>query len=295
MQHRSPDYPIVSLPKALECVQYIYQKVQKHPEDRSTILRILGLNERSSSSERMIATLLKYGLLEMGANALLNVSDDALAICLRAPGEAERMKAIQKVAFAPMVFRTLQSAHSNSLEVPENVDLQVHLQSNNFSQNAARKVDFVYRETIAFVKQETHLITQAKEEAPPDQLPAQEHADNQEEMWPASTTVQAKQEPAPLLVAQAPIQEQQTAMPSIQAHPLQQRDGATPESNPDDERPPVLSRRIPGERASQFKLIAECSGGEITIQSFITPESEQVMFFELAKELLAKWEDLTRR
>src|SRR2546430_1670873 len=95
MRHRSPEYPAVSLPKAIEATYSIYQKV----------------------------------------------------------------------AFAPTVFRALQSTHRNSLEVPGDFDLQAHLQRNKFSQSAVRKVAFVYRETIKFVKKETQLaMTQAREQ-----------------------------------------------------------------------------------------------------------------------------------
>ena len=76
---RSPNYPALSLPDAIEKVTALYRNVHTHAEPREVIAKGMGFNTLNGASATAISALHKYGLLEKLGDDI-KVSERALRI-----------------------------------------------------------------------------------------------------------------------------------------------------------------------------------------------------------------------
>lgn len=151
---RSPNYPAISLADAVTRVSAIFQKEHKRPTHRDVLAKHIGYGSWNGASASIISALHKYGLLEpVGNKGLYKVSDDAIDILVHQPGDRERVRAIQKTAFAPTLFSELYSHYGNSL--PGDQTIRTYLLKKDFNPKAVDGVIRIYRDTIEFVNVET--------------------------------------------------------------------------------------------------------------------------------------------
>lgn len=148
---RSPNYPVLSLPDAIERIQTVYNKEHNHPSTREVIAKALGYSSLNGASAVVISALNKYGLLD-GGREPLRVSMLALDIILHPKGDTERLKAIQAAAFAPSLFSDLREQYGRTL--PSDVNLRASLIKRGYNPNTVDSVIRVYRDTLEFVDAE---------------------------------------------------------------------------------------------------------------------------------------------
>ena len=148
---RSPNYPAISLPDALDKTSALYKSLHTHPGPREVIVKGMGYASLNGSSMSAISALRKYGLLE-GRGDEIKISDRAMRI-MHPESNEERALAIQEAAGDPPLFAELDNRFSG--EVPNEELLRNYLLRKNFSTGAVTHIIRSYRETKELVKAES--------------------------------------------------------------------------------------------------------------------------------------------
>jgi len=150
---RSPHYPSLTLEEAWEKVRAVYAKEFTNPAPREVIAKDLGYNALHGASLGVIATLLRYGLLEKVAEEGLRVSADAVSILELDGGHPERFEALKRLAFQPKLFAELQQKYPK--DQPSAINLKHYLiQQKKFLPKAAEEVIRIYRENLELVTEQ---------------------------------------------------------------------------------------------------------------------------------------------
>jgi hypothetical protein len=142
---RSPNYPQLSLPAAVDRVARIFAKEHRHPAPRDVVAQHLGYKGLNGASAGAISALLKYGLLEQEGESV-HVTDRAISI-LHPSSSQEKLSALQEAARSPALFNELLEQFNGRLPSDEN--LRSFLIRRGYSQNALTAVIEVLRETMA--------------------------------------------------------------------------------------------------------------------------------------------------
>ena len=145
---RSPNYPSISLQEAIERVNKIYLKTQKHQTDPGVIATLLGYGSLNGGSQTAISNLKKYGLLdEVGKK--LKVSQRAISILFDPKDSAEYANAIREAALSPSLFLDMHTQYGT--EPPSDEILKSFLIKRGFSHTAVDAPIRSYRETMELV------------------------------------------------------------------------------------------------------------------------------------------------
>ena len=82
---RSPNYPSLSLPSAIDAARKIYDKEHTHKADPEVMAKALGYSGMNGASATALSALKKYGLL-LDEGKQLKISADALTILVDREG-----------------------------------------------------------------------------------------------------------------------------------------------------------------------------------------------------------------
>lgn len=145
---RSPNFPVISLPGAIERVEEIYDKEQTVPADRETLAMHLGYSGMNGASMKVLSALAKYGLLEDSGDKQFAVSKLAMAI-MHPESEAERIDALKEAARGPVLFNKLNEQFDG--QRPSETNLRSWLLRNGFGKSAVDSVIKAYSETMDLV------------------------------------------------------------------------------------------------------------------------------------------------
>jgi len=145
---RSPNYPYIGLPAAIERVRKIYDKEHRNRMSRDVVAKHLGFGSLNGVSLSVISALGKFGLLESVDNDS-QVSNDALTILVDPPDSEERAQAIRRAALKPELFTELNKHFGGT--VPSDVNLLAYLQKHGFTANAASLAAKSFRETMQLI------------------------------------------------------------------------------------------------------------------------------------------------
>jgi len=107
---RSPRYPRISLPEAVEKARVIYEKDHLNKVPKEVIAQHLGYGSLHGKSLGVISALAKYGLLAGKASGM-RITDRSLAILVNEKGARERAEAIVEAARSPTLFAELFEAY----------------------------------------------------------------------------------------------------------------------------------------------------------------------------------------
>lgn len=145
---RSPNYPSVSLVKAIELAHKVYLREHTHKAHPETVAKAIGYTGLNGASLGAISALKKYGLLEEVGKEL-KISADALTILVDPVESLERAEAIKRCAFAPALFSELQKQYGDTLPSDENI--RSFLLRKGFSPATVDGPIRSYRETMHLV------------------------------------------------------------------------------------------------------------------------------------------------
>lgn len=148
---RSPSYPNLSLPKALELVSNIFQQDRRNSIDRLTAAKHLGYSSNSGASDKTLATMVQYGLLEKAGVGEVEVTDLAVEI-LHPESETARKRAIREAATKPAVFSQILEKFSD--HTPSTSALQSWLVREEFQNRAIVPITRAFLDTMRFLEQE---------------------------------------------------------------------------------------------------------------------------------------------
>ncbi len=162
-RERSPNYPAYSLESCVGYARMIWGKVRRNAGGLEILAKALGVNAVSGPVRSKIGALRQYGLLDGRGNAL-RLTDRAMALAVRKPGDPEYDEAVRAAALAPGLFATLAERADNDDDA-----LRWHLmQTLKFSEDGAKRAVRSFRETMAFAKLGANDYTQGNEESAPE-------------------------------------------------------------------------------------------------------------------------------
>ncbi len=171
-QPRSPRYPAIGLPEAIEGVQAIYENEHLSKVAQDVIAKRLGSTSLNGRALSRISALRKYGLLS-GIGDELRVTLDAVAIIADPVESADRQEAISRAAQQPTLFAKLFERFPG--KAPSEEALRSYLMKEGYTAKGVGKA------TNAFLA--THdLVTKEGKgyHPPPDQLEHEEPVQTQE-------------------------------------------------------------------------------------------------------------------
>src|SRR5262245_1767543 len=149
---RSPNYPGLSLPEAINRAKGIHDAEQHLAAPREVIAKHLGYSGLNGAALMAISALGKYGLIEEANGDKVRVSPLAVAI-LYPSSPSERAAAIKQAASNPALFEEIASEWDG--QRPSDENLRSYLVRRNFAVDAIDRVIKSYRETMDLVTQES--------------------------------------------------------------------------------------------------------------------------------------------
>lgn len=150
---RSPNYPALSLPDAIEKVTVLYKNLHTHSAPREVVAKGMGYQSLSGASATAISALAKYGLIERSGEEL-KVSERALRI-IHPNTPTERSEAINEAARDPALFSELFERFDGRM--PNEDLLRNYLARKSFVPAAISMIVLGFRETLEFVRQESSV------------------------------------------------------------------------------------------------------------------------------------------
>jgi hypothetical protein len=149
---RSPNYPYIGLPAAIERVRKVYDKEHQGRMSKLVVAKHLGFGGLNGISVSVISALGKYGLLANIGDEL-QVSDDALTILVDPPDSEDHAQALRRAALKPELFTELHKHFGGT--IPSDVNLLAYLQKHGFTANAAALAAKSFRETMQLISGQT--------------------------------------------------------------------------------------------------------------------------------------------
>lgn len=148
---RSPNYPALSLPEAVEKIHMIYRAQHTHGAPREVVAKGMGYTGLNGASATAVSALAKYGLLTREGEDW-RVSDRAMRII--APHSAEeKAEAVREAANEPQLFNEIAEKFPGKM--PSEDVLRNYLVRNGFAPGALTAVISAYKETSEMVLRET--------------------------------------------------------------------------------------------------------------------------------------------
>ena len=153
-RHRSPAYPSLSLPDAIERASVLYNEDRLNFFTPEVANKHWGYDKDSAIGMRAIAALKQYGLLEeRRTNLDRELKISTLGIDLLLPeekGSLDHKDHLVQAATAPEIFRDILLRHSDQ-DLPSDRNLERYLiKEKNFNPGSVGVVIRVFRDTVSF-------------------------------------------------------------------------------------------------------------------------------------------------
>ena len=150
---RSPSYPYLDLPGALEKAAALWQAEGKHATSVSVAMQHWGYKEESSTGYSCVAALKKFGLVDhegMGETRQMRLSELALRILLDGdPQSADRRAALREAALGPRVHAELWERYGHDLPSDQSLKRFLVLER-SFNEASVDELLAEYRATMAY-------------------------------------------------------------------------------------------------------------------------------------------------
>ena len=186
-QPRSPRYPAIGLPEAIEGVRDIFAKEHLSKVAQDVIAKRLGSTSLNGRALSRISALRKYGLLS-GIGDELRVTLDAVSILADPVESSDRQEAISRAAQQPTLFAKLFERFPG--KAPSEEALRSYLMKGGYTAKGVGKA------TNAFLATHDLVTKEGKGYHPPsDQLEHEETVQTQENRAvEAAASIHAKAE-----------------------------------------------------------------------------------------------------
>src|SRR5208282_3865097 len=150
---RSPNYPAIGLPEAVQQIQKLFEKISQHAAPRNALATGMGYSGLHGASATAISALMKYGLLDRDGEDY-KLSDRAMKIIAPlSPGE--KAEALRAAAKDPALFAELIDHFKG--DVPNDDLMRSYLMRRGFATAAIPKVIQAFRETMDLVTRDGSL------------------------------------------------------------------------------------------------------------------------------------------
>jgi hypothetical protein len=153
-QSRSPAYPAVPLPTAIESARKLWNAQRKQEAHIDSALKALGYSSRSGTSLRAIAALGHYGLIDVSGdkdNRKIRLSEQAQDILHLAQADERRRKALKSAALTPKIYAALWERYGANL--PDDSAIRPFLiRDKGYNDAVVDNLIADYRSTLEFAK-----------------------------------------------------------------------------------------------------------------------------------------------
>jgi hypothetical protein len=170
---RSPSFPFVSLPDALERARAFYEKEHRHETEPEVAVRHWGYSPRSSGGNQTLAALRAFGLLEMAGEGKVRLTERAVRILLDEREESpERGQLLRQAALSPALHSRIWERYKGVL--PSDATLRLYLVADEgFNERSVDEFIAELKETLEHAGIETAPAERRTEAPPPPQVPAE--------------------------------------------------------------------------------------------------------------------------
>lgn len=144
---RSPNFPVIDLAVAIDCVTKIYAKESRGKFPQLSAAKHLGYTSINGRSLGMFAALRAYGLLE-GRGDDLVLTAEAIALIEAPKDSADRAAALRKAFGGPTMFNRIQEQYP---EPPSDETLRWWLIQQGFTADGAEKAAQIFLDSRKLV------------------------------------------------------------------------------------------------------------------------------------------------
>ena len=146
---RSPAYPALSLPAAVDMIRKVHKIQQNTPEPRIVVLHHMGYSKENGRAQKSISALIKYGFLKSEGADGLRVSDRAISILYPDPDNlALRDEALYSASREPSLYNEIFARWGHR---PSEESLKAYLIKKGFNVNAVDQVARAFYDTFELV------------------------------------------------------------------------------------------------------------------------------------------------
>lgn len=164
VEGRSPSFPAISLPEAIDQARKLYESHKTHAVPLSLAAKAWGVSETSSAVLALTAALKAFGLVTdsgSGKSRTIRISDEARKILTNPPSDVRR-ELLRKFFLTPQIVRTLFQEWGAEPPARETAEWELTNQR-GFTREAARRFYAMYRESIEFLARENALPSLAQD------------------------------------------------------------------------------------------------------------------------------------
>ncbi len=151
---RSPAYPMLSLPDAVEMMKKLWESHRKHPAHVDSVLTVIGYKSKSGTALRAVAALGHFGLTTESGKSdqrKITVSERAQDIIHLPPTDPRYSQSLRAAALEPAIYKELWDRYGKSL--PDDSAIRPFLiRDKGYNDSSALEVIKTYRETFEFAK-----------------------------------------------------------------------------------------------------------------------------------------------
>jgi len=151
LRTNSPPHPGMSLAKAIEAAAKIFEADRRNPVDRDVAARHIGYAGKSGASDKALAALAHFGLVEKVGKGSLRVSQLAMDILHPDPSAPlGKPRSLLEAGMKPEIYKELRAQFPDS--VSEGT-LRSYLVRAGFNDAALPSAMSAYTETLRFLEQ----------------------------------------------------------------------------------------------------------------------------------------------
>ncbi len=180
---RSPNYPAISLPEALERLKGLWDSIENHAADREVVVKGMGYTTVHGASITALSALCKYGLVKREGRDYRITERGQMY--LHPKNHTERKEAIQSAAIEPKLFVLLNEQFPGGTSNDELI--RNYLIREKYSQSAVTSAIRSYRETQALLESECGDYDTDSDVSSKDSTPMEQPAIRMGQMAPASS------------------------------------------------------------------------------------------------------------
>jgi hypothetical protein len=148
---RSPNFPVLGLPTALELAEKIYEKEKRAEVVPDIAAKHLGYSTLSGRARRVLSALKAYGLFNEQPNGHLKISEQGVIAMVFKEGTPERDAALREMALRPPIFQKLLQRFGADLPSDEGLRARL-ITEYNFLEDGANTLIRAFRESLPFAK-----------------------------------------------------------------------------------------------------------------------------------------------
>lgn len=149
-RHRSPNYPAIGLPEAIDRVRRLYDADKRAGAPIDAALRHIGFTSRHGKALALISALRKFGLVE-DSGGRIAPTQRAVTILAYPESDPRRWAALKEAAMSPEVYRSLYDRYVSGGYLPSEETLKAEVEAEmGFNPNAIP--DFVkdFKATLVY-------------------------------------------------------------------------------------------------------------------------------------------------